>query len=168
MKKMYGGELVEVIVDAHRMGGKVLIAGNGGLAAVAEHFSAELMGKFAGEVYIPCIALTANTALLTALANDYGFEEVFAHQVRVLGKAHDVLIAMTTSASLNIFKAVDAGNKSGLTTVVISGPSSPDIGALLNYRMRCEDEVGVVQEDILRLLHHIAREVKERLSCEFS
>lgn len=160
---MIGIELIEVIVDAHRTGGKVLICGNGGLAAVAEHFAAELVGRFAFDVHLPCIALTANTALLTALANDYGFEEVFAHQVRVLGRAHDVLIAMTTSASLNIIKALDAGNKSGLTTVVISGPSSPDMGALLNYRMRCENKVDVVQEEILRLLHHIAYEVKETL-----
>jgi len=164
MREMYGEELIETIVEAHRKGGKVLIAGNGGLCAIGEHFSAELMGKFAFEVYVPCIALTANTSLLTALANDIGFEEVFAHQVRVLGRPGDVLIAMTTSASLNIVKAIMAGNELGLTTTLLCGPGSPDMAANQTYRTKCEDAVAAVQEEIIQFLHYLSYNCKRRLA----
>ena len=163
-KTKLGEELVEAIVEAHRKGGKVLIAGNGGLCAIGEHFSAELMGKFAFEVFIPCIALTGNTSLLTALANDLGFEEVFAHQVRVLGRPGDVLIAMTTSASLNIVKAIMAGNELGLTTALLCGQGSPDMAANQTYRMNCEDAVAAVQQEIMSFLHYVAHNCKRSLT----
>lgn len=160
---MMYGQFIEAIVDAHKKGNKVLICGNGGLCAVGEHFAAELVGKFAFDVHIPCIALTANTSLLTALANDLGFEEVFAYQVRVLGKPGDVLIAMTTSASKNIVKAIEAGNEVGLTAVALCGPSSPDLGAKQTYRMECYDDVAPVQDEIMVFLHCVAYESKERI-----
>jgi len=158
-----GEELIDAIVDAHKKGNKVLICGNGGLCAVSEHFAAELVGKFAFDVHIPCIALTSNTSLLTALANDFGFEELFAYQIRVLGKEGDILIAMTTSASRNIIRAVEAGNELGLTTVLICAPGSPGLGAKLTYRMECENEVAAVQDMIMEFLHHMAHDVKEKL-----
>lgn len=162
-KKGYCFELIYAIVDAYKAKGKVLICGNGGLAAEAEHFAAELMGKFAFDIYIPCIALTANTSLLTALANDLGFEEVFAHQVRILGRSGDVLIAMTTSASRNIVRAIDAGNKLGLVTVCFCGPTSPEFGSKLTYKAKCEDYVSQIQQDILSQLHYLAYNSKREL-----
>ena len=161
--QMYGDKLIEAIIDAHKKGNKVLACGNGGLCAIGEHFSAELVGPFAFDIQIPCIALTANTSTLTALANDLGFEEVFAYQVRVLGKAGDVLIAMTTSASPNVVKAIEAGNEKGLTTVLLCAPGSPDLVATQTYRMDCYDDVAAVQDEVMKFLHHIAFSVKERL-----
>ena len=72
-------ELAGLIIDAHLKGNKVLACGNGGLCAESEHFSAELVGKYAFDEYVPCISLTSNTFILTAIANDLGYAEVFAH-----------------------------------------------------------------------------------------
>ena len=82
----------------------IFVAGNGGLCAEAEHFCAELMGKYAFDVYIPCITLTCPSSLITALANDIGYENVFAHQLEVLGNTGDTFIGLTTSHSKNILK----------------------------------------------------------------
>ena len=161
-KSIYGEELMEAIIFSHP-DSKVLICGNGGLAACAEHFAAELMGKFAFDVYVPCIALTTNTSLLTALANDLGFFEIFAHQVKVLAKSGDVLIAMTTSASENILKVIKAGNELGMLTALLCGPGSPDMAAKHTYRMKCEDSVAVVQQEVMSFLHYVAYNTKRRL-----
>lgn len=156
-------EIVELIAEAYRTEHKVLICGNGGLAATAEHFAAELMGKFGKEIFIPCIALTANTSLLTALSNDYGYEEVFARQILALGKPGDVLIAMTTSASKNILRGLAVGKTAGLHTVCFCGPGSPDIPADFMIRAKTENAVAAIQEDILAMLHHIAYNAKRGL-----
>lgn len=158
------GSLALLISDAYRTKRKVLICGNGGLAAEAEHFAAELMGKFGREFFVPCIALTSNTSLLTALANDYGYEEVFAHQVSVLGVPGDVLIAMTTSASRNIVKALVRGKEQGLKTVCLCGPGSPDMEADMTIRTGGEDEVAAIQQDILAFLHCAAYDAKGQLA----
>ncbi len=99
----------------------IFIAGNGGLAAESEHFAAELMGRYAFDVYIPCIALTTNSSLITALANDMGFENVFSHQLEVLGKVGDTFIGMTTSHSKNILKAVDTAKRKGMVVILWDG-----------------------------------------------
>lgn len=166
-KRIFGEELIEAIVATHKRGGKVLICGNGGLAASSEHFAAELVGKFAFDVYVPCIALTANTSLITALANDIGFDEVFAHQVRTLGKKGDVLIAMTTSRptsshSANIVKAVEAARQNGLVVAVICGEKSGEFDADYIFRMHGE-ETAAVQNDVLSFLHYISYNCKRRL-----
>jgi len=128
---------------------KVLICGNGGLAAEAEHFAAELMGKFHKDVYIPCIALTSNTSLLTALANDIGFENVFAHQVEVLGEPGDLLIGLTTTASKNVLQAIKAAKAKGMATILWDGKALKGEG------------VAAKQEFALSALHNLAREMKD-------
>lgn len=155
-------ELACLVAKTQRSGHKVLICGNGGLAAEAEHFAAELMGKFAREYFIPCVALTANTSLITALANDYGYEEVFGHQVTVLGQPGDLLIAMTTSASRNVRKAIQAGREKGLQTVCLCGGVTPELGADITIIAEGEG-VAAIQEGILSVLHHAAWEAKERM-----
>lgn len=159
---MANQNLFETIVECHKAGGKVLICGNGGLAAESEHFAAELVGQYAFDVYVPCIALTANTSLITALANDIGFEEVFAHQVRTLGRKGDVLIAMTTSRSPNIVKAVEVANEQGLATVVVCGIKSGEFGADFAFTMLGGDTARM-QENAIKFLHQLAYEVKRRL-----
>src|SRR3990167_3683156 len=96
----------------------IYICGNGGLAAEAEHFAAELTGTFAFPVYIPCVALTANTSQLTALANDIGYENVFAHLINVQGKPGDTFIGLTTSHALNILKAAKIARKKGMQVLL--------------------------------------------------
>lgn len=134
----------------------IFIAGNGGLAAEAEHFASELMGKFHKEVYIPCIALTSNTSLLTALANDMGFEAIFAHQLKVLAKKGDVFIALTTSQSKNIMKAVSVAKDIGMRVILMDGNMLKGI------------DVAEKQEYALRELHLFARRLKENIASRKS
>jgi len=112
-------EAAALIVACYERGGKVLACGNGGSAAEAQHLVTELVGKFERErAPLPALALDANSATLTAVANDYGYDEAFAHQVDALGEAGDVLVAISTSGdSENAVRAVLAAKEKGLATV---------------------------------------------------
>ncbi len=113
----------ELMRDAMLAGHKVLICGNGGSAADAQHIAAELVGRFVLERRaLPAIALTTDTSALTAISNDYGFEQVFARQVDALGAAGDVLIAITTSGgSKNMIVAVEAARRRGMKVIGLTG-----------------------------------------------
>lgn len=108
-----------------RRGGKILLFGNGGSAADAQHIAAELVGRFAPDRDrdpFPAIALTTDTSILTAVSNDYGFDQVFARQVRALGRPADVVIAISTSGrSPNVLAAVKAARTLGLKTIGLTG-----------------------------------------------
>ncbi len=140
-----------------------MICGNGGLAAESEHFAAELTGKFAFDVYIPCIALTTNTSLVTALSNDIGFENLFAHQIEVFGKKNDLLIAMTTSRSPNILRAIEVAKRKGVKSISLVGAKSEEIGASFSIVV-CGEDTAEIQENIIRILHKVADEAKRGLS----
>lgn len=121
---------VEPVVAAARImerclreGGKVMFCGNGGSAADAQHLAAELMGRFLTDrAPIASIALTVDTSALTAIGNDYGFEQVFARQVRGLGRAGDVLVGISTSGnSANVVAAFEAAREIGIHTVAMTG-----------------------------------------------
>ncbi len=162
-KRIYADELMDAVVNAHKKGKKVLICGNGGLASESEHFAAEMMGKFAFEIYVPCIALTSNSALITALSNDIGFEEVFSNQVKVLGKKGDVFIGMTTSNSENIVRALKIAKEKGLITVAICGEKSKDF-EFADYTIKLHgEETAAVQNDAISFLHYLAYNIKRRL-----
>ena len=115
-----GGEL---LVTSLRAGGKVLLFGNGGSAADAQHIAAELVGRFSRQRDgLPAIALTTDTSALTAIANDFGYEEVFSRQVRALGRAGDVAIALSTSGrSPSVLRAVEACKAIGIRTIGLTG-----------------------------------------------
>lgn len=104
------------VVDAWRAGGRLLVCGNGGSAADAQHIVAELVGRFLGERRgYPALALTTDTSIMTAVSNDYGFDRVFARQVEALGRPGDVLLVISTSGnSANCVEAVGAGRDGGL------------------------------------------------------
>ena len=127
----------------------IFIAGNGGLAAESEHFAAELMGKYAFDIFIPCIALTTNSSLITALANDIGYENVFSHQIEVLGQKGDTFIGMTTTHSKNILKAVEVAKQKGMCIILLDGD-----------RLLGED-VAEKQNYAIQLLHKMAFEMKK-------
>jgi D-sedoheptulose 7-phosphate isomerase len=111
------------IVESLRGGGKLLVFGNGGSAADAQHIAAEFMNRFLIErPPLPAIALTTDTSVLTSIANDYSFDEIFSKQVKALGKKGDVALGITTSGSSgNVLKALRAAKKLGMTTIALTG-----------------------------------------------
>ncbi len=118
-------EAAELIADVFKAGGKLLIAGNGGSASDAQHLAAEFVNRFEIErPPLPALALTTDTSVITSIANDYAFDQVFAKQVRALGREHDVLLAISTSgSSLNVLKAVEAANVMHMKVIALTGHS---------------------------------------------
>ncbi len=122
-----------VLTECLLADGKILVCGNGGSAADAQHFAAELVGRFERErPELPAIALTTDSSLLTAVANDYSFEQVFAKQVRALGSKGDVLLAISTSGnSGNVIAAIEAARQREMRVVALTGKGGGQIGELL-------------------------------------
>lgn len=116
-------QLAMILSDALRQGNKILVFGNGGSAADAQHLAAELVGRFQLERKgLPAIALTTDSSILTALANDYGFERVFARQVEALAQKGDVLLGITTSGnSPNVLEAFEQGRRMGAVLAAMTG-----------------------------------------------
>ena len=149
----------EILVTALLAGRKILICGNGGSAADAQHFSAELLNRFETErPSLPAIALTADTATITAIANDDRFEQIFAKQIRGLGQAGDVLLAITTSGnSPNILQAVQAAHSLDIKTVALTGKQGGELVKLLkadDIEIRVPaDNTARIQETHILILH---------------
>ena len=121
------------MVDCLKKGGKILSCGNGGSAGDAQHFAAELVGRFEREREpLAAIALTTDSSILTAVANDYSFDEIFSKQVRALGKPGDILFAISTSGnSKNVVAAIDAAHAKGLHVIGMTGRSGGKIAGLM-------------------------------------
>jgi D-sedoheptulose 7-phosphate isomerase len=127
----------EVLVAALRAGGKILLYGNGGSAADAQHIAAELVGRFVRQRDgLPAIALTTDTSALTAIANDYGYDDVFARQVRALGRAGDAAIAISTSGkSPSVLRAVDACKALGIRTIGLTGGDGGQLASAVDVAL---------------------------------
>ena len=122
-----------VMTDCLLADGKILACGNGGSAADAQHFSAEFVGRFERErPELAAIALTTDSSILTAIANDYDFNRVFSKQVRALGQAGDVLLALSTSGnSANVIAAIEAAHEREMSVIALTGRGGGKIGAML-------------------------------------
>jgi D-sedoheptulose 7-phosphate isomerase len=140
-------------------GARLLAAGNGGSAAEAQHLTAELVGRFDGErVPFSAISLHAETSAVTAIANDYGFEQLFARQVRAHGRAGDVLILLSTSGrSPNLLRAVEAARKIGVTTWALTGPGPNPLALTCDEAVTIDAPAASAQECHLIALHAICR-----------
>ncbi|HTR25340.1 MAG TPA: D-sedoheptulose 7-phosphate isomerase [Terriglobales bacterium] len=121
--------------QAIRQGNKILFFGNGGSAADAQHLAAELVGRYLRErPALPAIALTTNTSVLTAIANDYAYEQVFARQIEALGNRGDVAIGITTSGnSSNVLRAMETASTKGLVTIGLTGATGGKLRALVTH-----------------------------------
>jgi D-sedoheptulose 7-phosphate isomerase len=148
----WGRQLATVLPD----GGRLLACGNGGSAAEAQHLTAELVGRFREErIPMSAIALHADTSALTAIANDYGDEEVFARGVRAHGRPGDVLVTLSTSgASRNVIAAVKAAHDVGMVTWALTGRAPNQLAAMCQEAI-CVDaaSTATVQEIHLMLIH---------------
>jgi D-sedoheptulose 7-phosphate isomerase len=117
------GRAAAVMCVALKAGGKIIVFGNGGSAADSQHFAAELVGRFQRERRpLSAVALTTDTSVITAVANDYAYEQVFARQVAALGRSGDVAFGISTSGrSVNVLRALEEAKRNGLTTVALVG-----------------------------------------------
>jgi D-sedoheptulose 7-phosphate isomerase len=152
-----------------RAGGKVLLAGNGGSAADAQHISGELLSRLMFDrAPLPSVALSADQAVLTAIGNDYGYEQTFARQVRGLGRKGDVFIAISTSGSSpNILKAVEAANEIGLHTVAFTGNRNTPLAGMCEYALRVPSPVTpLIQQVYVAAAHAICEYVEAALFGE--
>jgi phosphoheptose isomerase len=155
-----------VLVGALRSGGKVLVFGNGGSAADAQHLAAELVGRFERvRPALAALALTVDSSALTAIANDYGFEQVFARQIEALGRPGDVAIAISTSGeSANVLAGLEAARARGLVTIGLCGAADCSLGALSDVAIAVSAScTAAVQEAHLVIEHEICRSVEEAL-----
>ena len=163
---------VQAVLACVTSGGKVLSCGNGGSAADAQHFAAEFVGRFERErPELGAIALTTDTSILTAIANDYDFERVFSKQVRALGQAGDVLLALSTSGnSANVLAAVEAAHEREMTVVALTGRGGGRIGNALRetdvHVCVPHERTARIQEVHLLTLHCICDGVDAQLLGE--
>ena len=159
----------ELVHRAITSGNKILTCGNGGSAAEAQHFIAELVGRFLTEREpLAGVALTVDTSVLTAVGNDYGYDEVFARQVKGIGKPGDVLLAISTSGSSpNVLKALAAARECGLVTIALVGEeSSPELDACDLVITIPDPSTPRIQEMHLVVLHLICELVDNALGAE--
>ena len=147
------------MADCLKKGGKILSCGNGGSAADAQHFAAELVGRFERErAELAAIALTTDSSILTAVGNDYSFNEIFSKQVRALGKPGDILFAISTSGnSKNVTAAIDAAHLKGLHVVGMTGRGGGKVASLMqsgDVLLNVDSQVTTrIQEVHLLTLH---------------
>lgn len=162
--------VVEVVVAALKNGGKILLAGNGGSAADAQHMAAEYVGRFARHRRaLPAVALTTDSSILTAVGNDYGYEQVFARQVEALGQKGDVLMVYSTSGSSpNIIRALEAAADGGLIRVGFGGQNSGAMGSLCEHLLQVPStDTPRIQEGHLLFGHIICGAVEAALFPHF-
>ena len=156
------------IVTSVRAGGTILICGNGGSAADAQHLATEFVSTLTVDrrrPAIPAMALTTDTSLLTAVANDYGFEGVFARQVEALGRPGDVLLGISTSgSSANVVRAFDQARAGGLVTIAMTGASVGALGPLADIEIKVpSSETSHIQEAHIAVGQLIAFLVEDEL-----
>ncbi|MFI7069604.1 SIS domain-containing protein [Micromonospora sediminicola] len=151
---------------AHRLaaGGRLLVAGNGGSAAEAQHLTAELVGKLRHDRQpLSAIALHAETSALTAIGNDYGYDEIFARQVRAHGRPDDLLLLMSTSGtSPNLLTAAHAAHDTGLRCWAFTGPAPNPLADLCHERLAIDSPDGQVVQELHLVAVHVLCEYVDR------
>jgi phosphoheptose isomerase len=152
------------IVAALQRGGKLLVFGNGGSAADAQHVAAELVGRFQRErVALAALALTTDTSVLTSVANDYAFDRVFARQVEALGRPGDVALGISTSgASPNVVAALEAAHAIGMQTIALTGADGGAVGQAAAIHINVPSSMTARVQEVQRTLLHVICDIVER------
>jgi len=158
--------VVEVITAALKAGNKILIFGNGGSAADAQHLAAEFVNRFIIErPPLPAIALSTDTSVITSIGNDYDFSEIFSKQIRAIGQAGDVAWGISTSgSSRNVIKALDVAKKMGMVTIGVTGRDGGEIAKIVDYSLNVSSHsTPRIQEVHITLGHVICEMVDFKL-----
>jgi D-sedoheptulose 7-phosphate isomerase len=160
-------EAAGLCIECVQNGGTVFFCGNGGSAVDSQHLAGELVGRFRLErKAIPAVALTANSAIVTAIANDYDFTEIFSRQIEALGKPGDVLVAITTSGtSVNVLKAVETARGRSMKTIGFTGAGSGTLSNVTDICIRASSaETSHIQEALLMAGHAICYAVEKAMA----
>jgi D-sedoheptulose 7-phosphate isomerase len=161
------GAAAEAVTEAMRGGRKLLVFGNGGSAADAVHIAAEFVGRYLVERRpLPAVALVANPSTVTAIGNDYGFDQVFARQVRALGNEGDVAFGLTTSGtSANVVEALQAAGEQGMRTIAMTGAEPRAAGAAADVTIAVPStETPRIQEGHMLAAHIVCEWVEAQLA----
>ena len=159
-------EISSLILGSLEKGGKVIFFGNGGSAADAQHLAAEFVGRFKKErPGLPAISLTTNTSILTALANDYGYEIIFARQIEALAKKEDVALGISTSGKAkNVVAGLKQAKKMGLKTIALTGADGGEIAKLTDAFLIVPSSVTPrIQEAHITIGHIICELIEDKL-----
>lgn len=159
-------EVIISCVSALKKGNKLLLAGNGGSAADAQHIAAELVGRYEKDrAGLPAIALTTNTSELTAISNDYGYDNVFQRQVQALANSGDVFFGLSTSGnSVNVVNAIEQCKSLDVVTVAMTGESGGKMQAISDYCINVpSDNTARIQEVHITVGHIICRAIETEL-----
>jgi len=157
-------KIIDEIVSALKRGRKILLCGNGGSAADAQHFAAELVGKFRKiRKALSAVSLTVNTSILTSIGNDFSFDDVFKRQVEAIGKEGDILIAISTSGnSKNVIEAVKQAKKMGIFTIGFTGKDGGKLAEICDIVVKVpSSSTPRIQEMHITLFHAICGIVEE-------
>lgn len=163
---IYAGEL---LVKALKKGNKVLSCGNGGSASDAQHFTAELLGRFKTDrPPLPAICLNCNSSVLTAIANDYGYEKVFSRQIEAFGSSGDALIALSTSGnSRNIIEAIRVALQKEMVVIGFTGIDGGDMKEFCHVCIRApEITTPKIQEWHIKALHLLCAQIEGEIFCK--
>lgn len=160
-------DVVECVVTALSSGNKLLIFGNGGSAADAQHLAAEFVNRYAlDRPALPAIALTTDTSVLTSIGNDVGFTHIFARQIEALGREGDIAWALSTSGrSPNVLEGVRRARAMGLVTIGFSGGKGGELGTLCDHAVHVESSSTPRIQEVHIVVGHIICELVERTLC---
>jgi D-sedoheptulose 7-phosphate isomerase len=158
-------QAVKMIVRAFKAGNKVLLFGNGGSAADAQHIAAEFVNRFLIErPPLPAIALTTDTSILTSISNDYGYVDSFAKQVKALGREGDVAVGISTSgAAANVIKAIQVAKEMGLKTVGLSGRDGGEVSRLVDIALVVDSQSTPRIQEVHITIGHVLCEMVDRM-----
>ncbi|MDD3673484.1 MAG: HAD-IIIA family hydrolase, partial [Synergistaceae bacterium] len=158
----------QLIADRLRSGKRIFLCGNGGSAADAQHMAAELSGRFLRErKALDAIALSCNSSAITAIGNDFSFEDIFVRQIEAHGRDGDVLVAISTSGnSINILKAVVKANEMGLVTIALTGEGGGEVGKIANMLIDVPASSTPRIQEMHLLIEHTICEMIENLICD--
>jgi len=161
-------QIAELMIDCLKKDGKVIIFGNGGSASDSQHIAAELVGRFKKDrSALAAVALTTNTAILTSIANDYGYDVVFSRQVEALGKKNDVVLGISTSGKAkNVALGVKQAKKMGIKTVALSGGDGGDIVKLADVSLVVPSKITARIQEAHITIAHIICEIIEQELCQ--